>query len=108
MSVPLSLQECVYVLFLAKSSGLDLDGPLLLKSDNQGTIKLAQNPIAHSRSKHNDIRHHFVRDLVEREVIQLGYVPTDQNIADFLTETLGSPKFNQFRCDFFSQSVEQN
>ena len=82
--------------------------PHLLQGDNHGAIKLAQNPITHSRSKHIDIKHHFVRDLVEREVIQLQYIPTDQNIADILTKALGRPKYNQFRCDLFCQSVQHH
>ena len=75
----------------ASCLGLDLDGPILLQNDNHGAMKLARNPITHSRSKYIDIRHHFVRDLVEREVIQLRYIPTDQNIADILTEPLAAP-----------------
>ena len=108
MSISLASQECVYLLSLVKSLGLDLDGPILLQGDNHGAIKLAQNPITHNRSKHIDIRHHFVRDLVEREVIQLQYKPTDQNIADILTKALGRPKFNQFRCDLFCPSVQHH
>ena len=108
MSISLASQECVYILPLVKSLGLDLDGPILLQGENHGSIKLAQNPITHSRSKNIDIRHHFVRDLVEREVIQLQYIPTDRNIADILTKALGRPKFNQFRCDLFCQSVQHH
>ena len=96
------------LLSLVKSLGLDLDGPIFLHGDNKRAIKLAQNPITHSRSKHIDIRHHFVTDLVEREVIQLQYIPTDQNIADILTKALGRPKFNKFRCDLFCQSVQHH
>ena len=101
MSIPLTSQECVHLLSLVKSLGLDVDGRILLQGENHGAIKLAQNPITHSRSKHIDIRHHFVRDLVEREVIQLRYAPTDQNSADILTKALSRPKFNQFRCELF-------
>ena len=108
MSISSSSQECVYLLSLVKSLGLELDCPILLQGDNHRAIKLAQNPITHSRSKHIDIRHQFVWDLVEREVIQLRYIPTDQNIADILTKALGRPKFNQFRCDLFCQSVQHH
>ena len=108
MSISLASQVCVYFLSLVKSLGLDLDDPILLQGDNHAAIKLAQNPMTHSRSKLIDIRHHFVRDLVEREVIQLQYIPTDQNIADILTKALGRPKFNQFRSDLFCQSVEHH
>ena len=105
MSISLASQECVYLLSLVKSLGLDLDGPIHLQGDNHGAIKLAQNPMTRSRSKHIDIGHHFVLDLVEREVIQLRYIPRDQNIADILTKALGRPKFNQFRCDLFWQPL---
>ena len=108
MSISLASQECVYLLSLVRSLGLDLDGPILLQGDNHGAIKLAQNTITHKRSKHIDIRHRFLRDLVEREVIQLQYIPTDQNIADILTKDLGRPKFNQFRCDLFCHSVQHH
>ena len=108
MSISLASQDCVYLLSLVKNLGLDLDGPILLQGDNHGAIKLAQNPITHSRSKHIDIRHHFVRDLVEREVIQLQYIPMDQNNGDILTKALGRPKFNQFRSDLFCQSVQNH
>ena len=77
MSISLASQECVYLLSLVKSLGLDRDGPIRLEGNNHGAINLAQNPITHSRSKNIDIRHHFVRDLVEWEVIQLQYKATD-------------------------------
>ena len=108
MSISLASQECVYLLSLVNSLGLDLDGPIFLQGDNHGAIKLAQNPITHSRSKHIDIRHHFVWDLVKWQVIQLQYIPTDQNIADILTKALGRPKFDQFRSDLFCQSVQHH
>ena len=101
MSVSLASQGYAYLLSLVKSLCLGLDGPILLQGDNHGAMKLAQNPITHSRSKHIDIRHQFVRDFVEREVIQLRYITTDQSTADILTKALGNLKFNQFTCDFF-------
>ena len=108
MSISLASQECVYLLSLVKSLGLDLDGPIFLQGDNHGAINLAQNSITHSRSKHIDMRHHFVWDLVERDVIQLRYIPTDQNTEDILTKSLGRPKFNQFKCDLFCQSLQHH
>ena len=96
--ISLASQECVYPLSLVNIIDVALDGAVLLRGDNEEAFKLAQS----SRSKHIDIRYQFVRDLVEREVLQL---PTDQNNADFLTKTLGGPKFNQILFDLFSQSV---
>lgn len=59
-----------------------------LKSDNQGSIALAHNPVFHSRTKHIDIQHHYIRDEVGARRIKLSYVPTDQMIADGLTKVL--------------------
>ena len=98
----------VYLLSFVKSLGLDLDGLVLLQSDDQGAIKLAQSSITHSRGKHIDNRYHTIWVLVEREVIQLRYIPSDQNIVDILTQALGRPTLNQFRCDLFSQSVQHH
>ena len=108
MSISSAAQESVYLLSLCKSLVLDLGGPVLLHGDNQGAIMLAQNPITHSRSKHIDIRHHFVRDLVERKVIQLDYLPTDQNLAEILTKALTGPKFIQLRCGLFGVAVQSH
>ena len=108
MRISSAAQESVYLLSLCKSLGFDLGGPVLLHGDNQGAIKLARNPITHSRSKHIDNRHHFVRDLVERKVIQLEYLPTDQNLADILTKALAGPKFMKLRCGLFGLAVQSH
>ena len=107
MSISSAAQESVYLLSLCNSLGLYQGGAVLLNVDNQGAIKLAQHPITHSRSKHIDIRH-FVRDLVERKVIQLEYLPTDQNLANILTKAFAGPKFIQLRCGLFGLAVQSH
>ena len=58
--------------------------------DNQGAIALSQNPGFHARSKHIDIRYHFIRDHVDKETgtINLLYRPTEDMTADVLTKGL--------------------
>ncbi len=53
---------------------------------NQGAIALVKNPVKHTRSKHIDIRYHFVREYVDRNNVNLAYVPSDKNIADIFTK----------------------
>ena len=65
--------------------------------DNQSCIKLSENPVFHDRSKHIDIRCHFVRDCVQRGAVQLSYTPTREQVADILTKALGRTKFDYFR-----------
>ncbi|CAB1108151.1 unnamed protein product [Ectocarpus sp. CCAP 1310/34] len=56
--------------------------------DNQGAIQIAHNPITNSNSKHIDVRHHFIRELVERKEISITHVPTQFQHADFLTKAI--------------------
>eukprot|EP00253_Pinus_taeda_P009452 PITA_09452 len=65
--------------------------------NNQSCINLSENPIFHDRSKHIDIRCHFIKGCVQRGVVQLQYVPTGEQVADILTKALGRAKFTQFR-----------
>ncbi|CAB1106485.1 unnamed protein product [Ectocarpus sp. CCAP 1310/34] len=54
----------------------------------QGAIQIAHNPITNSNSKHIDVRHHFIRELVERKEISIALVPTHFQHADFLTKAI--------------------
>jgi hypothetical protein len=69
--------------------------PTLIYEDNQSCIALAKNPIFHARSKHIDIRHHFIHDRVESKEIELKYMSTNEMIADALTKALPHPRFVQ-------------
>ena len=55
--------------------------------DNEGAVQLAQNPITNSNSKHIDVQHHFLRELVGRKEISVIHVPSLQH-ADFLTKAM--------------------
>jgi len=59
-------------------------GVLTLYCDNLSSINISKNPIQHSRTKHIDIRHHFIRDLVEDKVVTLEHVTTEEQLADIL------------------------
>ena len=65
--------------------------------DNQSCIKLSKNPLFHDRSEHIDIRCHFIKDWVQRGVVQLQYTPTREQVADILTKALGKTKFVYFK-----------
>jgi hypothetical protein len=65
--------------------------------DNQSCIKLTENPVFHDRSKHIDIRYHSIRDYVQRGIVKLEFVPTDEQVADILTKALPRGKHVHFR-----------
>jgi hypothetical protein len=69
----------------------------VIHCDNQSCIKLSENPVFHDRSKHIDIRYHFIRDCVQRGVVRLDYIQTDEQMADIFTKALNSQKFEKFK-----------
>nr|GEV98857.1 ribonuclease H-like domain-containing protein [Tanacetum cinerariifolium] len=56
--------------------------------DNESTICIVKNPVFHSKTKHIEIRRHFIRDSYEKRLIQVLKIPTDHNVADLLTKEL--------------------
>ncbi|GJV01484.1 hypothetical protein Tco_1335053 [Tanacetum coccineum] len=65
--------------------------------DNEGAIDLSRNPVQHSRTKHIEIRHHFLRDNVQEGNISIEKVTLEDNIADILTKPLKRKVFNYLR-----------
>ena len=53
--------------------------------------------VFHDKLKHIEIRYHYVRDMVQRRVVKLQYIATDEQIADVLTKPLARVKFEYFR-----------
>ena len=65
-----------------------------IKCDNTSAISLSKNPIQHSRSKHIDIKHHFIRDHVSNGDIALEFVDTNNQLADIFTKPLNEERMN--------------
>ena len=70
---------------------------MVMYCDNQSCIQLSENPVFHDRSKHIEIRYHFIRDYVQRCAVSLQYISTDEHVAYILTKSLGRGKFFFFR-----------
>jgi hypothetical protein len=71
--------------------------PLLC--DNESAIKLVNNPVQHSRTKHIDIRHHFLRDHEAKGDIALRHVSTERQLADIFTKALDEQRFCALRSE---------
>jgi hypothetical protein len=69
--------------------------PLLC--DNESAICMADNPVEHSRTKHIDIRYHFLRDHQQRGDIEIVYVSTHNQLADIFTKPLDEKTFSKLR-----------
>ncbi|RVW66685.1 Retrovirus-related Pol polyprotein from transposon TNT 1-94 [Vitis vinifera] len=65
--------------------------------DNSSTIKLSKNPVMHGRSKHIDVRFHFLRDLTREGVVELKHCGTQEQVADIMTKPLKLDVFLKLR-----------
>ena len=65
--------------------------------DNRSCIKMTENPVFHDKSKHIEIKHHFMWDMVQKEAVKLKYVPTEEQVVDVLTKPLARVNFEYFR-----------
>ena len=82
--------------FLTELSEAD-SAPVRLAVDNQSAIAVSYNPEHHSRMKHVERRHYFIRECVEDLRIEVPYVHTDANLADFFTKPLEPKRFFSLR-----------
>ena len=99
MALTQATKEGIWIRRLLEEIGADSKihrQPTTIRSDNQGCIALAKNSIYHARTKHIDIQHHFVREKVECNEIELDYCRTEDMIADVLTKSLAREKHHRF------------
>ena len=68
-----------------------------MKTDSQSAMAMCNKDNMHSRTKHIDVRHHFIRDHLKNKVMELQWVPTHHQLADILTKPLNKVKFKQMR-----------
>ncbi|KAF1318635.1 Integrase catalytic core protein, partial [Globisporangium splendens] len=84
------VKECVWMRTLLKNIGLEQYEATPIFEDNQGAIALAKNIEYQARTKHIDIRYHFIREKLKENEIVLEYVESKNQIADYLTKGLSS------------------
>ena len=92
MASALATKEAIWWRTFLNELELPANAATTIYSDSQGSIALSKNPEHHGRSKHIDIRHHFVREQVAAGTVKLEYVPTEAMLADVLTKPLSGDK----------------
>jgi hypothetical protein len=89
-------KEAIWIRRLIGELFEPIDKPTTLFSDSQSAIALAHDGHYHARTKHIDIRYHFIRYIIEAGTIKLVYCPTNEMTADTLTKALPSTKAKHF------------
>ena len=99
-------QEAIWLRRLLADVGEPPEGPSEIYEDNQGAVSMAKNPVGHARTKHIDIRYHFVREGVQDGAIALKYIATDEMIADILTKPLPKHRFQKLVTELGMKTVK--
>jgi hypothetical protein len=92
-----AINEAKWLEGLLSEIGLEAAAAPLILGDNQGTQKISTNDIKSERTKHIDIKYHYVQDEIKNERIQLKWIPTKEQLADILTKALGGPQHKELR-----------
>ncbi len=96
-------REVLWLRHLLEELGLHVRPQSVMRCDNQSTNDLAEHGIIREKTKHIDVRHHFITHHIEQDNIKLVYVPSEQQQADILTKPLPRPAFDQHRQSLMAQ-----
>jgi hypothetical protein len=69
----------------------------IIHCDNQSCVKLSENIVFYDKSKHTEIKYHYIRYMVQRKAVHVQYLPTHEKIADIFTKLLARMEFKYFR-----------
>ena len=95
MALKEAFKEQIWLFTLFRQLGLSYSKQPIW-TDSQSAMALARNPEHHARTKHIDIQYHFVREALQDKLIDMRYIPTNDQIADGLTKPLDPTKFGLF------------
>jgi hypothetical protein len=88
---------CHRMLLLAPADlfGHEMDS-IVIYCDNLSYVKLSENHVFHVKSKHIEIKYHYIRDMVQRKAVHVQYLSTQEQVKDVFTKPLAKTKFEYF------------
>ncbi|XP_074336378.1 secreted RxLR effector protein 161-like [Apium graveolens] len=97
IAATLAACQSIWLRGLLKEVSGQAVGSVTLCVDNKSAIELMKNPVLHGRSKHIDVRFHFIRECIDRGELVVQYISTQEQKAGILTKALGRVKFEAMR-----------
>jgi len=96
IAINTATKEAIYIKSILDELGYYKQDKFPIYSDNNGALLLAKNPVFHERTKHISVKYHYIRDLIEKGIIDLIYINTLEQKADGLTKALERVKYKTF------------
>ncbi|GKB59652.1 hypothetical protein Tco_0915838 [Tanacetum coccineum] len=90
-----AVKEAIWLRGLLEELGVELN-TVVVNSDNQGAIHLSWNHVFHERTKHINVRYHFIREVLEAKSVKVLKVGTEHNVADALTKVVPGLKLQHY------------
>ena len=99
MALAEASKEAKWIRMYLTELGHRIEDPVPIYCDNQGAISYSTNPVHHARTKHVDIKFHFVRNMVASQATTIIYIPTADQQADIFTKALGTTAYRKLTTD---------
>ena len=103
MALTNTTQEALFLMMLMEDFRITVSKPVMLFGDNQGSLDMLKNTSSNDRSKHIDIKYHFIREKYNEGLINVRYIPTGDNVADIFTKPVTKAKLVQFQNTLFGK-----
>jgi len=108
MGISELVKELMWLRILLKEMNMNVETPSIIYVDNQAAKKISENDSDHDRTKHIDIRHYFIRDLINNNEIKLEWVSSNNQLADIFTKAVGRNIFATLREKLMSNINNNN
>ena len=98
-----AVQEVLWLRDLLSELGMHVQFGSLVYGDNQSTLAISANGVKSDRTKHVDVKYHFITQTVEEGAVKLKWIPTSEQQADIFTKALAPPVFERLRQQLMSR-----
>ena len=86
--------ELLWIKQVLQDLGIECETSMGLHCDNKSAIEIAHNPVQHDRTKHVEVDRHFIKENLDRKIIQFPFVRSEDQLADILTKAVSGKTFH--------------
>jgi hypothetical protein len=92
-----AINEVIWIRNMLSELGLIVESPSVIYGDNKSTKGVSENGLTGERTKHVDIKWHYIKDIIDSGIVKLVWIPSDAMLADIFTKALGKIVFTRLR-----------
>ena len=108
MAISAVVQELKWLTYLLNEMKLKVKLPITLFCNNQAAVSISENDVHHNRTKHIDIRHHYIRDEIKNKFVQIKWIQSSHQLADIMTKGLtNSAQFQRLRNQLMKSGPQE-